>query len=101
MEARVVIAEHSGSRVQLDLGLLLPSAASDADPCIERLRATLDGREGVTRVHVAREDGIGRLCVHFDPDRLSVAQVESLAEAAGLELEQRYVHVDLDVEGLT
>ena len=96
-----MIAEHSGSRVQLDLGLLLPSAASDADPCIERLRATLDGREGVTRVHVTREDGTGRLCVHFDPDRLSVAQVESLAEAAGLELEQRYVHVDLDVEGLT
>ncbi|MEQ8727498.1 MAG: heavy metal translocating P-type ATPase [Sandaracinaceae bacterium] len=87
--------------IELDLGLLLPSVASDADPCIERLRATLDGREGVTRVHITQEDGTGRLCVHFDPDRLSVAQVESLAEAAGLELERRYVHVDLDVEGLT
>ena len=87
--------------IQLDLGLLLPSVASDADPCIDRLRATLDGREGVGRVHITREDGTGRLCVHFDPDRLSTAQVESLAEAAGLELEERYVHVVLDVEGLT
>ena len=87
--------------IQLDLDLLLPSVASDADPCIERLRATLDGREGVARVHITREEGTGRLCVHFDPARLSVAQVESLAEAAGLELERRYVHVDLDVEGLT
>ncbi len=88
-------------KVQLDLGLILPSVSSDADPCIERLRSVLDGRAGVARVHVTRDDGRARLCVHFDPDRLSVGQVESFAEAAGLELEERYVHVDHEVQGLT
>ena len=94
-------AERSGSTIQLDLGLLLPSVGDDADPCIDRLRSTLDGREGVMRVHVEREDGHAQLCVHFDPDRLSVSQVESLAQAAGLALEQRYTHLDLGVRGLT
>ena len=94
-------ARHGESQVQLDLTLLLPSVSDDADPCIDRLRSTLDVREGVVRVHVEREHGRAHLCVHFDPDRLSVARIEGLAQAAGLGLQQRYAHLDLNVRGLT
>ena len=86
--------------VRLDLEVLLASVGTDADPCVERLRCMLDGREGVTNAQVTRTGGRARLCVHFDPDRLSVSQVESLAEAAGLELQRRYVHLVLKVHGL-
>lgn len=86
--------------LQLDLDLVLPSVESHSDPCIERLRSTLLGRRGVSYVHVEEEGGRVRLCVHFDPDRLSVSQVESLAKAAGLELQRRYVHWILDVHGI-
>ncbi len=89
------------STVQLDLGLLLPSVESEADPCLDRLLSMLDGREGVERVHVTREDGAARLCVHFDPDRLSVSRVEALAKAAGLGLEAEYTHLDLPLPSVT
>lgn len=86
--------------LKLDLDLLLPSAGSDFDPCIERLGSMLEGRAGVSRVHVDRADGRARLCVHFDPNRLSLERLESLAKAAGLELARRYTHLDLRVRGL-
>ena len=85
---------------KIDMNLVLPSLASHSDPCIERLRSMLVGRGGVSRVHIERDAGRVRLCVHFDPARLSISQVESLAEAAGLELQRRYVHQMLDVRGL-
>ena len=92
---------NRAATIRLDLGLLLPTVTADADPCLERLEATLEGREGVERVHITRGEKTAELCVHFDPDRLSIAQVESLARAAGLELEERYEHLDLEVDGLT
>lgn len=87
------------STIQLDVPLLLPSVV-EGDPCIERLQSMLEGREGVARVHIAHDEAPPRLCIHFDPDALSVSHVESLAKAAGVELDERYEHLDLEVEGL-
>ena len=90
----------SSTTVQVDIGVVLPSVTGEDDPCISRLRAMLEGRLGVTRVHLTSDPSPARLCVHFDPDRLTVAQVEALAEAAGLELERSYVHLDYGVVGM-
>ena len=87
------------STIQLDVPLLLPSVV-EGDPCIERLQSILKGREGVARAHVTQDAATPQLCIHFDPDALSVSQVEALAKAVGVELDERYEHMDLEVEGL-
>lgn len=98
---------------RLDLPLLLPDVSDERDACVERLQELLEGRDGVTRVHVLvpgspeREtDGVPnvsdtarvtepQLCLHYDPERLSLAQVAALVHQAGAELRDVYGHVTL------
>ena len=88
----------SDSIVKLELDVLLPGAG-EADPCFERLRSMLEGREGVRRVHFEKE-APARLCLHFDPALLTVSQVTELARVSGLELEERYRHLSFEVRGV-
>ena len=101
--------------VRLDLPLLLPDVQDLRDRCVARLVSLLEGRDGVEQVHVVdgssdgsreiassattttREKGSGaqvgaKLCLHYDPARLSLAQVGELARFAGAEVSNRFGH---------
>jgi Cd2+/Zn2+-exporting ATPase len=101
--------------VRLDLPILLPDVQDLRDRCVARLVSLLERRDGVERVHVvdgssegAREiagsattgheprdggaDGGAKLCLHYDPARLSLAQVSELARFAGAEVSNRFGH---------
>ena len=88
-------------KLKLELQLALPEDASLADPCVERLLASLRSKAGVIDAHVeGQSEGQARLCVHFDPERVPLAQVESLVRASGTELATRFGHVSVAVEGM-
>ena len=96
--------------VRLDLPLLLPDIKDERDRCVARLVHLLERRSGVARAHVvvAGEDagepaamtdagvdprnGNAQLCLHYDPERLSLGQVIELAKAAGAGVSDRYAH---------
>ena len=97
--------------VRLDLPLLLPDIKDERDRCVTRLVHLLERRDGVSRAHVvlageepaepsgARADtavtgtsGNAQLCLHYDPERLSLGQVIELAKAAGAGVSDRYAH---------
>lgn len=78
--------------VRLDLPLLLPEVSDARDACIHRLQALLSPRRGITHTHITEEDGRTVLCVHYDPDTLTVDDVRDLARAAGAQVTQRYGH---------
>ena len=90
-------------KVALELPLLLPSALDARDRCVERLTATLDDARGIEQVHVvpAVDGEPDMLCLHFDPERLSLARVREYATAAGGELTERYGHLLWKVDGIT
>jgi Cd2+/Zn2+-exporting ATPase len=92
------MSEH----VRLDIPLLLPEVHDHADTCVERLTAELKGRQGVSEAHIvpASEDVLAQLCIHYDPDILSLARVRELAESAGATLTEQYGHISWDVDGL-
>ena len=89
---------------RLDLPLLLPEIEDLRDTCIARLVRLLERRDGVQSVHVVRpgevvpdeprmHDGSApapsaepQLCLHYDPERLTLAQVTALARAAGADV---------------
>jgi Cd2+/Zn2+-exporting ATPase len=74
-----------GATLELDIPLLLPDAPDAADTCTARLLAELTGREGLPWVHVLGADGDqpAKLCIHYDPDALSLGRIKEIAEAAG------------------
>ena len=102
--------------IRLDLPLLLPDVRDAQDACIGRLVRLLESRSGVVRAHVVRSgdpefaealapprkpsrgdvllaDGDGpQLCMHYDPERLTLAQIIELAKAAGAGVTERFGH---------
>lgn len=79
------------------LRLVLPDVPDGEDACITRLRSLIAGHEGVSLSHVTT-DGEA-LCVHFDPARIPLAEVERLVTAAGARLANEYGHVSIPFRG--
>ncbi|MBV6520383.1 MAG: Cadmium-transporting ATPase [Gemmatimonadaceae bacterium] len=97
--------------IRVDLPLLLPGVEELRDACVSRLVSLLEERDGVESVHVigpgeAPEENAddvqlgsvtvqetARLCLHYDPERLTLAQVRDIVARAGAELTERFAHV--------
>jgi Cd2+/Zn2+-exporting ATPase len=87
---------------RLDLPLLLPDAPDTRDACIIRLVTVLEGQPGVAQAHVLDvgdlEPGgaapVTRpvLCLHYDPDQITLSEVEGMARGAGASISAQYAH---------
>ena len=86
-------------KLTLDLSLILPDVPDERDACVGRLTELLQA-EGLEKVHVIREDGSARLCLHYDAQRFSVSRVRELADAAGARIANRYRHESLRIDGM-
>ncbi len=90
-------------QVRLDIPLLLPEIKDEADRCIGRLTTELHGRQGVQEAHIVagHDDTPAQLCIHYDPDILSLERVREIAKGAGAALTEKYQHIHWSVDGLT
>lgn len=101
---------------RLDLPLLLPDVTDARDACVARLVRLLETRSDIVSVHLvqpgdplpADEPPLeelrpaaspvpdvasgAQLCLHYDAERLSLAQIENLARLAGAQLTDRFAH---------
>ncbi|MGE3806878.1 MAG: heavy metal translocating P-type ATPase [Gemmataceae bacterium] len=87
--------------LKLDLPVVLPDVPDERDQCVARLQERLAGVRGILKTHIDPRDGQPALCLHFDPNLVSLEQVERLAQQAGVEIHARYRHesfkiVDMD-----
>lgn len=94
--------KKEAQRLQLDVPVLLPDTPDAADACVGRLVSDLAAREGIGRVHVKPGSGeeLPKLCIHYDPEILSLARVREIAERAGAQLTRRFAHVLWEVQGI-
>src|SRR3990170_647606 len=97
MDERDSSAERT---LHLEIPLLLPGVEDGQDQCVERLQESLLPVAGIRLAHVEREDGAAVLCMHYDPDLLSLNRVERLAREAGAAITERYRHESLHVLGM-
>jgi len=87
-------------KTQIEISLVLPAVSDARDACVQRLTDLLKAKEGIEHAHVADTEGAeqGEICIHYDPDRLSVGEVRELAKRAGADLDQRFGHLLLKSE---
>lgn len=87
---------------------MLSGVPDDQDACVARLVSVLEDRDGVERVHVTHGDeesahdvgehphGVPQtnasLCLHYDPKRISLAQITDIAVRSGAKIAGRYGH---------
>ena len=85
---------------QLDLNLVLPGHPPDADVCLAKLESRLKQTRGVEKAHLKKDNGRAELCVHYDPDLLTLDGLERAATEAGAEIQTRYKHDTMQLSGL-
>jgi Cd2+/Zn2+-exporting ATPase len=86
---------------KLDLTLALPSDAAACEACVERMVAALGATQGITQVHVDRDNpDMPKLCLHYEPTSVRVEDIEALIERTGATLKARYEHLSAPAVGL-
>ncbi|MCA9919962.1 MAG: cation-translocating P-type ATPase, partial [Anaerolineales bacterium] len=79
----------------------MPDIKDARDDCVARLEHTLENHGGIRRVHVKHEADPAQLCLHYDPNLISLAAVERVARDAGSRFTERYRHEAMPISGMT
>ncbi|MFZ5856886.1 MAG: heavy metal translocating P-type ATPase [Chloroflexota bacterium] len=86
--------------IELEIPLLLPGVEDEKDNRLDRLETSLQNRRGIVRAHLERERSPVNLCLHYDPDLLSLPDVKRIAERAGAQIVTRFRHAAIRIEGM-
>lgn len=85
-------------KVRIDIPVLLPDLPDARDACVERLTTMLASHQGVSEAHVGAVDSEDEptpgnvLCLHYDPDVITLARLNDLARSTGALLTARFGH---------
>ena len=87
-------------KLRLDLPLILPDVDEACARCVARLLESLTGRPGIEEAHIVGDDSASpQLCLHYDPDTISLTRVRELVESVGAHLTSRFAHLSLRAHG--
>jgi Cd2+/Zn2+-exporting ATPase len=89
-------------KLTINLPVLLPDIPSESDQCVTRLIEDLEARDGVLEAHLksSEDDAPPELCIHFDPDVITLHRIKKLAEQTGADLHDTYGHLLLETKGI-
>lgn len=89
-------------KIKIDLDIVLPDVPDERDACVQRIIAAMENKKGIEKVHIVPETEItkSKLCFHYNPDDISIEEVQKLAEQAGAEITERFGHLLLEVKGI-
>ena len=61
-------------KTRIEIALLLPAVPDARDACVQRLGDLLKANDGIESAHLPDMNGKepGQICIHYDPDRLSI-----------------------------
>jgi len=87
-------------KIKIDLDIVLPDIPNEKDECVRRMVAATEKRKGIEKVHIVPETTTSKakLCFHYNPDEISIAEVQDLGKGVGVEITKRYGHLLLEVK---
>ena len=86
--------------IQLDLTLVAPAITDERDDCWIQLITQLQTLRGVQKVHLLTDQSPAQLCLHYDPNLVTLAQVERMATESGTAFADRYQHEQIAFVGM-
>ncbi|KAA3644051.1 MAG: cadmium-translocating P-type ATPase [Chloroflexi bacterium] len=86
--------------IELEISVLVQGLQDDRDACLAHLEKMLAQRKGILRAHIKRDQEPARLCLHYDPNLISLAAVEETAAQVGAEFAQRFYHERIAFAGM-
>ncbi|MFQ5583063.1 MAG: heavy metal translocating P-type ATPase [Calditrichia bacterium] len=81
--------------LKIEIPVLLPDVEDEQDQCIGRLLKRLSNHRGILQAHVDHRNGQAVVCLHFDPDYLSIEKVRRIAAQEGASISNRFHHLRL------
>lgn len=85
--------------VEISIPMIL-NDHNGCDDCMEKIVEKLQSHKGVIRVHLHEDHDPIDVCIHYDPNLISLAAVKRIAESAGAEINNRYRHEEIPFSGL-
>ncbi len=86
--------------LQLELPVVLPGVDDAQDGCIARLQTLLSTQTGIEQAHIDTDRGKPHLCLHYDPNLVTLEKLERLARDEGAAITQRFKHETLPIAGM-
>ncbi len=86
--------------IEISIPLLLPEVQDEGDQCVCALQNLLHGCKGILKTHLEAGHSPIDLCIHYDPNLVSLGAVKRLAQEAGSQLSSSYHHVQVPFTGL-
>lgn len=87
------------TKTKVNLALLLPEMEA-RDQCMQILIERLEQTKGVEKAHVTYDGDKAELCLHYNPDLVSLNRVETIAKEAGASISAQYRHEQIPFAGL-
>jgi Cd2+/Zn2+-exporting ATPase len=87
------------NKARIETDLLLPKG-NGCQSCLERLENRIQAYRGIEVAHLDQESEPPHLCIHHDPNLISIDYVRAIAIEEGVHLEWRYQHETLPIEGM-
>lgn len=86
--------------LEIQIPLLIPGLTNQKDGCLGRLEKALQNMKGILKAHIECEKEPPVLCLHYDPDEITIENVRQLAQRAGATIADRYHHEVITVAGM-
>ena len=89
-------------KTKINLEILLPEVPDAKDECVQRVIEALHTKRGIDSIHIVpeNEQGKAHLCFHYNPEEISISEVEKLAKEAGAGITEQYGHLLIEVTGI-
>ena len=88
-----------GIAVQYDLAAVIPGEKDEVGR-FHKLELLLEAQRGITDVHFRRDGGRPEICIHYEPERITLSQVIALVKTQGLTVSDRYKEEAWFVRGM-
>lgn len=86
--------------VEIEVQSLLPGVDVQDDTCTKRLETALQNQRKFQKAHLESGSGPLKVCLHYDPDEVSIAEVKKAAEQVGVAIINRYHHEVIPISGV-
>lgn len=86
-------------KIQIELPVLLQESIDDKNQSLQNIVSELSEESGIDKVHV-KESLVPEICIHYDPEVISINKVKKIALKNGAYLGHQYGHLIIDVQGI-